>query len=380
MRKWNVLAKSVAVHLLKYSLLLQLLQYVQLTREVEFRLYRRKAIMRYRYTNVPTDMFAVVWVMLGMMQGNAATYQWMNIAIGGGGYVTGVFCHPKEKDLVYIRTDVGGFYRWDAARMQWIPLVDHFTTKQSNYYGGEALALDPNNPNVVYIAAGKYAAQWAGLGSIFKSTDRGATWTKLNIDLPMGGNEHMRWGGERLAVSPQNSNLVLFGSRTNGLMRSDDGGASWQRVTALPAKLNDGIGILSVLFDRQNANTVYVNAYGDGIYQSNDAGTSWTKLPGSPAHAVRLALGEHGRLFATTEGAGASTLTPLPVLKNGSMTEGTDVPNAWGPNWGKIRLLRDTQTYKSAPASLRVWSEDAANAVTGGQTFDAPTTPFRVTG
>ena len=82
--------------------------------------------------------------------------------IGGGGYVLDVYCHPKQKDLVYIRTDVGGFYRWDAAGSRWIPLTDQFTRAQSNYYGGEGLALDPGNPNIVYIAAGKVRMGIAG--------------------------------------------------------------------------------------------------------------------------------------------------------------------------------------------------------------------------
>ena len=52
-----------------------------------------------------------------------ADYTWSNVAIGGGGYVTGMEYNPKEEGLVYARTDIGGLYRRkkDTA---WEPLTD----------------------------------------------------------------------------------------------------------------------------------------------------------------------------------------------------------------------------------------------------------------
>ncbi|MBC8136549.1 MAG: exo-alpha-sialidase [Fibrella sp.] len=88
-----------------------------------------------------------------------------------------------------------------------------FRREQSNYYGGESLALDPQNPNIVYLAAGKYTADWAPKGAIFKSVDRGKTWKKLPLELKMGSNEDYRTSNPRLVVNPTRSSVLLFGSR-----------------------------------------------------------------------------------------------------------------------------------------------------------------------
>lgn len=223
-----------------------------------------------------------------------------NVAIGGGGYVTGIYLHPKAKDLIYLRTDIGGFYRWDTARERWIPLTDSFPMEQSHYYGGEALAIDPNNLDTVYIAAGKFSTG-SDLGTIFKSTDQGKTWKKLNIDLKMGGNEELRWAGERLVVNPLNSKILLFGSRSDGLWKSSDAGATWAKVTAFPGNLKPGIGILGIVFDENVPGLVYVNVYEDGIYRSTDTGATWSKIPGSPTQAMRMAVAGDSTLYVTSE-------------------------------------------------------------------------------
>lgn len=223
-----------------------------------------------------------------------------NVSIGGGGYVTGIYLHPLQPDLVYIKTDIGGFFRWNPTDSSWLPLTEHFPLEQSNYFGGEALALDPTNPNIVYIAVGKYTADWVSdKGTIFKSTDKGKTWAKLNIDLKMGGNETLRWVGERLAVNPSDPNTIFFGSRLDGLWKSLDAGATWNQVTSFPGKPKASIGITAIAFDRQVPGLVYAIAYGDGIYQSTDTGITWSKIPGSPSEAKRIATTGDDVLYVT---------------------------------------------------------------------------------
>ncbi|AFY81910.1 BNR/Asp-box repeat-containing protein [Oscillatoria acuminata] len=222
---------------------------------------------------------------------------WNNVAVGGGGYVTGLYLHPQVPNLGYIRTDMGGFYRWDSTETRWIPLTDRFTRSESGYYGGEALALDPNNPDRVYIAAGKYL--WAEPGTIFKSSDRGQTWVQSDLRLPMGGNEELRGAGNRLVVSPHNSNLLLFGSRENGLWRSIDAGMTWNPVPGFPTPSESKIGILAIAFDPNQANQIYASVYGDRLYESTDGGTTWNPLPNSPSHAFKLAVASDSTLYVT---------------------------------------------------------------------------------
>ena len=91
----------------------------------------------------------------GCTSGSAQTYTWSNVAIGGGGYVTGMEYNPKEEGLVYARTDIGGLYR-RKKDTDWVPLTDFLGADEWGYIGIESMATDPVEPNRVYFAGGTY--------------------------------------------------------------------------------------------------------------------------------------------------------------------------------------------------------------------------------
>ncbi len=232
----------------------------------------------------------------------AETYRWRNVAIGGGGYVTGIAIHPKEPGRVYVRTDVGGLYRWSAEKDEegrhWIPLTDHFGPEDFNLYGIASVALDPRDADIIYISAGKHEYNPGGL---FKSTDGGASWTALPLKLLTRGNGPRRVNGERLAVHPAKPDIVFFGSFYDGLWRSTDAGATWAKVKDVPAG-ESGTGVMFVAAQtrKDGPTSIYAGVDGKAVYESQDDGETW-KAIGGPKKPNRGVVSGSGYLFVTGE-------------------------------------------------------------------------------
>ncbi|HEY0660902.1 MAG TPA: cellulase, partial [Lysobacter sp.] len=233
----------------------------------------------------------------------AVPYVWKNVAIGGGGFVTGVTFHPGEKGLAYARTDVGGAYRWDDKSQRWVALTDWLGPEDDNLMGIESIAIDPSDPERVYLAAGTYLNPKVGNGAILRSSDRGRTFQRTDLPFKLGGNEMGRGNGERLAVDPNDGRVLFFGSRSAGLWRSKDAGASWTRVKSFPDIATSSsagvqtswaglqpVGIVFVVFDpasgRPGAATpkVYagVSTRDTSLYESSDGGATWSAVQGQP--------------------------------------------------------------------------------------------------
>lgn len=236
---------------------------------------------------------------------------WKNVQIGGTGFVTGIIASKTEANLKYARTDVGGAYRWDAGNNNWIPLLDWTSAGQVGYQGVESLAIDPQNNNIVYILAGTDYFN-NGKTAILKSVDRGNTFTETIVtsQFKAHGNGMGRSNGERLAVDPNNSNVLFCGTRRNGLFKSIDGGSTWAKISAFPVTTtsNDN-GICFVIFDPNTASggttqTIYAGVSRTGssnLYKSTDGGAVWTAVSNATNTYMpqRAVLDSNGALLIT---------------------------------------------------------------------------------
>jgi len=218
-------------------------------------------------------------------------FRWGNVMMGGGGFVSAIITSKTEKNLIYARTDVGGAYRWNEAGKSWIPLTDWLPPELTDLFGIDALALCPQNPSRVYMFAGTgYWAQNAKT-KILRSDDYGNTFDMIDVteQFKTNGNGMGRQSGERLAVDPNNPDVLFIGTRNDGLFRSTDRGSTWSKVESAPTLSND-FGISIVLFDStKTANgltsRIFIGLLRTGtpqlsnnFYVSNDAGATWELL------------------------------------------------------------------------------------------------------
>lgn len=238
------------------------------------------------------NKFAVTCaVLLGLSLGASAAddYVWDNVVIGGGGFVSGIITSKTKPNVIYARTDVGGAYRWDEASQSWKCITDFLTSGYNGLYGIEAIALDPQHAERIYMLAGTSYFN-DGLTMILRSDDYGNTWDTINVtsQFKASGNGDGRQTGERLAVDPNNSNIFFCGTRSNGLWKSTDRGTTWSNVSGLSASTS-GQGINFIIFDKNKVSSgvtqriyagelVLGSSTTKNLFVSEDAGETWSEI------------------------------------------------------------------------------------------------------
>ena len=86
-------------------------------------------------------------------------------------------------------------------------------------------------------------------GYIFVSTNQGTTWTQTAFAQQTADSSNDSYGqvGQKMAIDPNNPNIVYAGTETAGMFVTTNGGTTWTNVSAVP--VGSGAGITGILFD-----------------------------------------------------------------------------------------------------------------------------------
>ena len=270
---------------------------------------------------------------------------WQHLGLERTEQIGDIIIHPRDPNIVYVaavghlwgRNPERGVFKTTNGGTSWdrVLFVDDMS-------GAADLAMDPTNPDVLYAAtwtrmrSGGAPAREAGRGSgIYKSSDAGVTWTRLTNGLPseplskitvevspttanriyalmMSGEAGAATDGSSgPAVEDFSGRLARRTSNAGGMFRSDDGGATWKRVSA---KLPSRTYYTKFSVDPSNDQRLWVRDL--LLWRSDDGGVTWHQhnmrnvhydLHGfwiDPNDSRRLVLGGDGGVhFSVDEGA-----------------------------------------------------------------------------
>jgi photosystem II stability/assembly factor-like uncharacterized protein len=210
---------------------------------------------------------------------------------GGSFTLCCVEVDPKNSNIVWLGTGENlsqrsahfgdGLYKSTDAGKTW----KRVALELSEHIG--RIQIDPRNSDVVYVAAQGPLWSAGGERGLYKTTDGGNTWKAvLTISENTGVND--------VVLDPSNPDVVyatpfqrrravgqlIGGGPEGGIMKSTDGGAHWTKLTnGLP---KGDVGRVSLAIDPRHNNTVYANIAATrneaGFYRSDDAGATWERI------------------------------------------------------------------------------------------------------
>ena len=200
------------------------------------------------------------------------------------GRVPALAFHPTDRFTLYVGTSAGGVWKSTNEGVSWIPLTD---TECSLVTG--SIAIDPVNPEIVYVGTGEPSEGTAGCG-VLRSTNGGASWTTYGTEV-FTASTAQSWAIyglviDRASAGTTNATTVLAAT-LRGIMRSTNSGQSWTVVT--PA-----LTFSDIKQHPTDPNVFYAarvgvagSAFPPGLWRSNDRGATWVAVTTFPTDSVQ---------------------------------------------------------------------------------------------
>jgi photosystem II stability/assembly factor-like uncharacterized protein len=296
---------------------------------------------------------------------------WRDVGPMRAGRSYGVAGVASQPSTFYFGSVGGGVWKTVNAGHTWFPIADD---PKTGIPIGSIGAIDvaPSNPSIIYVGTGEpdIRSQHSYGNGMYKSTDEGKTWSHIGLE----DSEHIG----RVAIDPTNPNRVFVAALGHvynpnperGLYRSIDGGKTWKKVLASTTTPND-VGAIDVAIDPKNPKVIYASLWGTrrppwavyapsnlpggGLYKSIDGGDTWKKLSGGlPTDdfvgkiGIAVAPSNPNRLWAVVDDLGGPVATRGPGGGGG----GAEAK----PTGGGIYISNDAgATWKLVNSESRLW-------------------------
>ena len=204
-----------------------------------------------------------------------------------GGRVETITCPPGNTGTIYVGAGSGNLWKSINNGTTWKPIFEHEST-----FAVGSVAVSPSAPDVVWVGTGEVLmarSSFAGTG-VFKSTDGGNTWKNMGLN----DTYHIA----RVLIDPQDQNIVYVAAvghnytynPERGLFKTTNGGKTWEKILYI----SDRVGCIEVVMDPADHRTLYAvmwerdrkawnhvdTGINSGIYKSSNAGRNWKLLKG----------------------------------------------------------------------------------------------------
>lgn len=278
----------------------------------------------------------------GVYRSNDGGQSWTHVGLGDTHAIGRILVHPDDPDRVYVAA-LGhpfgpnaerGIFRTATGGRTWEKILF-----RNDSTGAVDLAMDPNNPDVLYATLWEvYRRPWrlwsGGEGSgIFKSTDGGGSWTELtrNPGLPSGA-----LGKITITVSGADSRRVWANveAEEGGLYLSDDGGETWKLVNNHRDLWQRAFYFQRIQADPVDRNTIYVLNF--RLMKSSDAGRTLETVPEThgdhhdlwidPTNPLRMINGNDGGGVVSVNGGRTWTEMRYPTAQIYRLATTADFP------------------------------------------------------
>ncbi|MFM2362863.1 MAG: hypothetical protein RLZZ316_1765 [Bacteroidota bacterium] len=241
-----------------------------------------------------TGLSIVLTCVAAKAQINSNTFGMMEARqIGPGtmsGRISAIEGVAEDGKTIYIGTAGGGVWKTTNAGASFKPIFDKYCQSIG------AIAINQKNPKVVYVGTGESNMRNSvSIGNgLYKTTDAGDNWNRIGLD----STEKIA----KIAINPNNPDVVYVAapgplwadSKHRGLYKTTDAGKTWEKILYI----NEKAGVADVAIDPANPETIYASSWefrrlpylfnsggnGSGMYKSTDGGKTWKELTnGLPA-------------------------------------------------------------------------------------------------